>query len=97
MTTIDHSSAHLPVAARPAIVTRVANVILAQLRIWKNRRAIYKLGNLTNSELADIGLTRADLHVATGLPLGVDPTTHLGHVVRERTRRLDRVTRLPIY
>lgn len=94
MTMIDHSSTHLPVSARPAVVTRAINAVVTQLRIWKNRRAVYQLGNLTNTELADIGLTRADLHVATGLPLGVDPTQHLGSVAHGRVRTM---TRLPIY
>jgi uncharacterized protein YjiS (DUF1127 family) len=94
MTTFDHSSAHLPVAARPAVVTRAINAISGQLRIWKNRRAVYELGNLSDSELADIGLTRADLHVATGLPFGVDPTEHLGSMAQGRIRHM---TRLPIY
>lgn len=93
MTTFDHSATHMPSMARPAIVTRIANAVLQQLRVWKNRREVYRLGNLTNAELADIGLTRADLHVATGLPLGMDPTAHLGSLAQGRITRMEDLRR----
>ncbi|MBL8582393.1 MAG: DUF1127 domain-containing protein [Rhizobiaceae bacterium] len=97
MTTIDHHTAMTTPAARPALVARVVNSILAQVRIWKNRRAVYRLGEMTHAELADIGLTRADLHVATGLPLGVDPTVHLGSMAQARIRRMDDLARYRVY
>ena len=50
----------------------------------KNRREFYRLGDMSDAELADIGLTRADLHVVHGDPIGTDPTTTLGLIVRRR-------------
>lgn len=97
MTTIDHRSALAPASARPAFVARLVNAVIMQARIWKNRRAVYRLGEMTHAELADIGLTRADLHVATGLPLGVDPTAHLGSLAQARIRRMDDLARDRIY
>jgi hypothetical protein len=44
---------------------------------------------MTDIELADIGLTRTDLHVALRSPLGIDPTVRLGSLasIREDTAR----------
>jgi hypothetical protein len=39
---------------------------------------------MTDIELADIGLTRTDLHVAVRSPLGVDPTAKLGSMASAR-------------
>ena len=46
-------------------------------RAWRNRRELYRLGELTDTELKDIGLTRADLYIARAEPLGADPTLYL--------------------
>jgi uncharacterized protein YjiS (DUF1127 family) len=83
MTTIEHSHfATQP--ARPAVLTRVLNLLLNALRSYRNRRAIYHLGDMTDTELADIGLRRADLHVAWRAPFGVDPTERLGIIAEAR-------------
>lgn len=84
MTTIEHS--HFAIhPARPAVSTRLVNVVGKAFRAWQNRRAVYRLGELTDWELADIGLRRADLHVAIQSPLGVDPTAHLGVIAEARS------------
>lgn len=83
MTTIEHSDFTTP-AARPAPVMRAVNLLLKAFRAYRNRRAIYHLGDLTDTELADIGLRRTDLHVAYRAPFGVDPTERLGFIAEAR-------------
>lgn len=67
---------------------RIADAFVAFLRAWKHRREVYRLGEMSDSELADIGLTRSDLNVVVGLPLGNDPTTHLGVLAEARRREI---------
>jgi uncharacterized protein YjiS (DUF1127 family) len=89
MTTIEHATHALHAAARPAIMMRAATAISAFWRSLKNRRAFYRLGEMSDRQLADIGLTRADLSVAVDLPFGYDPTSHLGAMARERILRTE--------
>lgn len=51
---------------------------------WTNRRAIYKLSLLDDRHLQDIGLTRADVTWALGLPMDVDPSTELNALVERK-------------
>ena len=83
MTTLEHSPFTMP-AARPAISTRVLNLVWNVYSAFRNRRAIYHLGEMSDTELADIGLRRADLHVAYSAPFGVDPTAYLGVIAEMR-------------
>ncbi len=83
ITTIEHSHFAMP-SARPAISTRVVNLVWKALRAYRNRRAIYHLGEMTDTELADIGLRRADLYLAHASPFGVDPTERLGIIAEAR-------------
>jgi uncharacterized protein YjiS (DUF1127 family) len=48
------------------------------LRAWMNRRELYRLGEMSDRELSDIGLTRSDLFVARNVPATIDPTARLG-------------------
>lgn len=84
MTTIEHSPFTVP-SARPAISTRVVNVLVRAFKAYRNRRAIYHLGDMSDTELADIGLRRADLHVAYSTPFGIDPTERLGIIAEARS------------
>jgi uncharacterized protein YjiS (DUF1127 family) len=93
MTTFDHAPETMHDASHPVLVARVANSVSKFLRAWKNRRAIYHLGEMSDAELADIGLTRGDLSVAIDLPYGSDPTAHLGSVADARVRRIDDMAR----
>lgn len=70
-------------ATRPALASRVVITVANFIRAWKNRRAFYRLGEMSDTQLADIGLSRTDLKVA--IQLGTDPTTHLGAMARART------------
>ena len=85
MSTCEAVTLSSPLAAQPSVRARATAGIAAFVRAWKNRRAFYRLGELTDTELADIGLTRADLHVAIDIPFGSDPTVKLRALASERT------------
>lgn len=87
MTAIHHASATLPSAPRTASVARAMTAIANVVRAWRNRRAFYRLGELSDAQLADIGLVRADLHVAMGNSFGDDPTAQLGAIALARAGR----------
>jgi uncharacterized protein YjiS (DUF1127 family) len=84
MTALDHISSTSRFATRPNLVVRALRTVSTVYRALRNRREFYRLGELSDAELADIGLTRADLHVAVGNPFAVDPTVSLTAVVRRR-------------
>lgn len=84
MATLDRSPMTMTGTIRPAFAVRMVRATVDFMRGWKNRREIYRLGNLTDSELSDIGLRRADLHVAWRMPLGTDPTSCLGALAEAR-------------
>ena len=83
MTTIEFATETSRITTRPAVATRVLNALVNSYRAWKNRRAFYRLGEMSDAELADIGLTRADLHVAA-VPFGRDPTAKLRAIASDR-------------
>jgi uncharacterized protein YjiS (DUF1127 family) len=84
MTAFDHTSGSSRFATRPNTVVRLVQVASNLFKAFKNRREFYRLGEMSDAELADIGLTRADLHVAYGHPLGTDPTATLSVIVQRR-------------
>lgn len=86
MTTLDHASHATLAGQHAAFATRAVIAVANLLRAWKNRRAVYRLGELSDFELADIGLTRSDLSVAVALPFSADPTVHLGSLAEARIR-----------
>jgi len=86
MTTI-HAAQTMQQTARP--VARVVNAIMGFLSAWKNRRDFYRLGEMSDAELADIGLTRSDLNVVVDLPFNRDPTTYLGTIAEARRREIE--------
>jgi uncharacterized protein YjiS (DUF1127 family) len=90
MATIAHARETVH-TARP--VARAVNAVSNFLRAWKNRREFYHLGQMSDTELADIGLTRTDLSVAVDLPFGSDPTSHLGSVAEARLREIEAMAR----
>lgn len=93
MTAIDYARSDPYSATRPTIVNRVANWAANAFTAWKNRRAFYHLGEMSDVELHDIGLVRGDLAVPMDLPLGYDPTAHLGKVARQRINRMEKLAR----
>jgi uncharacterized protein YjiS (DUF1127 family) len=84
MTTLDFTTGSTRIAQRPSFLVQGLNAASKLFRAWRNRRELHRLGELTDAELQDIGLTRADLFVALAEPLGVDPTAQLGTVVVSR-------------
>ncbi|MDG4853631.1 MAG: DUF1127 domain-containing protein [Mesorhizobium sp.] len=93
MTTIEFASETPRITTRPAVATRVLNAVADAFRAWKNRRAFYRLGEMSDAELADIGLTRADLHVAVSVPFGRDPTVKLRAIAEERVDMIEDLAR----
>ena len=67
MTTFDFATETSRITSRPAVATRVANAIANVYRAWKNRRAFYRLGEMSDAELADIGLSPSDLRDASAI------------------------------
>jgi uncharacterized protein YjiS (DUF1127 family) len=84
MTALDLATDTTRAAGRTTILARGLNTVSKFVRAWRNRRAFYRLSDMTDSELRDIGLTRADLHVAVTSPFGLDPTTRLRAIVDAR-------------
>ena len=67
-----------------ATVARVASGAGALMRAIVNRRQVNRLGDLSDHQLADIGLKRSDLVVAMRTPFGIDPTVRLSELANER-------------
>ena len=93
MTTFDFATETSRITSRPAVATRVANAVSNVYRAWKNRRAFYRLGEMSDAELADIGLTRSDLSVVVDLPFGTDPTAKLRSIVSDRVDTIEDLAR----
>jgi uncharacterized protein YjiS (DUF1127 family) len=87
MTAHDFTAA--PAGRTARTVARLMRGVAALYRAYKNRRAFYRLGELSDAELADIGLSRSDLHVAFSVPLSVDPTVRLRVLADERIHAIE--------
>ena len=64
---------------------RAAQIVARIVTLWINRRAAYRLAELDDRALKDIGLTRSDVIGVLDLPFRQDPTVPLVH--RRRARR----------
>lgn len=85
MTALDHHTHALAAGSRTAdVVVRVANGARNLLRWFTGRHAVNRLCHLSDHELQDIGLTRADLAIVMRAPIGADPTARLNELARER-------------
>ena len=85
MTALDHPTHAISAAPRTvAAVARLVETLARLVRSLKNRRQVNHLAQLSDYELADIGLMRTDLEVVMRTPLGVDPTVRLSRFARER-------------
>lgn len=93
MTAYDFAAEASRISTRPAIATRVGNAVVNFYKAWKNRRAFYRLGEMSDAELADIGLTRADLHVAIDGAFGTDPTVKLRAIASDRIETVEHLAR----
>ena len=93
MTTLDHSTETTHSATQPVNAMRIVNYTADLFRAWKNRRAFYRLGELSDTELADVGLTRSDLCVAVDLPFATDPTVRLRSIRQARSENIEVMAR----
>ena len=93
MTTIEHATRFMHARSPQAFSARVAHGIRKTWRAYLNRRAFYRLGEMSDLQLADIGLTRSDLSVAIDLPFGSDPTARLNAMARERIEQTKTLAR----
>lgn len=59
-------------------------LIARLIQIWRNRRETESLLELSDHQLADIGLTRADVDCALRVPLTCDPTFSLRQARQSR-------------
>jgi uncharacterized protein YjiS (DUF1127 family) len=84
MSALDHCTDQMSAASRPAFTARAIQAVTKTYRAWKNRREFYRLGEMSEFELADIGLRRTDLQVAMRGPFGEDPTARLGVIAEAR-------------
>jgi len=91
MTTTTHAAEAMHRPAR--LVARVVKALHAIATSWKNRRDFYRLGEMSDTELADIGLRRSDLNVVVDLPFGRDPTIYLGSIAEARRREIEAAAR----
>ena len=71
----------------PGAATRVRNAAARLLRAWKSRRMLYRLRELDDHQLLDMGLTRADVREAVTSSFFSDAGLHLTIAARERARR----------
>ena len=68
------------------LVSIVTAKVAGLLRAFRNRRELYHLGQMSDVELADIGLRRGDLFEVAEAPLAIDPTGRLGAIAARRVR-----------
>ena len=54
---------------------------------WQARRAFRKLQNMSDYQLKDIGLSRAEVERLSSLPLSIDPTWEAEQFRLRRSRR----------
>lgn len=87
MTTLDFDATSTRTAPREAVALRAVKWIASAYNSWQNRRAFYRLGEMSDTELHDIGLTRGDLSVA--VMLGSDPTRTLGAIAHSRRESME--------
>ena len=81
------AAATSPVAVRRVVIGAMFKHVLARWRMFTNRRVALGLHDLTDHELADIGLSRSDLsRVLAGTGLAEDPTRELAAIAGMRAR-----------
>ncbi len=95
MTFAAFSSTKSAASLQSSWLYRFARALDGMLSVLVNRWLARDLHDLTDHELDDIGLTRADLVRATEQPLLSDPTRYLGEVAQSSpmtvTKRSDAI------
>lgn len=77
MTAYDCAAEASRISTRPAALTRLGHETARLVKLWRNRRAFNRLHELTEAQLADIGISRNDLHDALEARAVDDPTARL--------------------
>ena len=67
-----------------AALSSIGTAFARALTLWTNRRSIYRLAQLEDRYLSDIGLTRADVDWALAQPWPADPSLELASRVSRR-------------
>lgn len=96
MTALDHRNVAIAAGRTPgaAWARRVAELVMRIRRLFRNRAAMRHLSELSDHELADIGLTRDDLRIVGRLPVATDPTVRLSELAAARLRPEDAARRV---
>lgn len=76
------------------LAIRAVRVGKAVLRAWNNRQQFRRLRDMSDWELADVGLQRDDLHAAWKRRIDTDPLRYLGAVARSRSTVEDAARRV---
>ncbi|EKF40886.1 DUF1127 domain-containing protein [Nitratireductor indicus] len=80
----------LPASTRPTGNVRLVarNVVSAWMHFWKTRTALRQLSEMSESHLADIGLTRCDVDTVVLRSSKVRATRELQSIAHERARSM---------
>lgn len=85
MTANECTQAHVSRPLALNLVSFLTAKVASLFRAFRNRREMYHLGQMSDVELADIGLRRGDLFAVAESPLGSDPTGQLNALVKGRS------------
>jgi uncharacterized protein YjiS (DUF1127 family) len=77
MTATKRTETHVSRPLAHNLASIVSAKVASLLRAVRNRREIYHLGQMSDVELADIGLRRGDLFSASQCSMTKDPTGRL--------------------
>ncbi|MET3661679.1 DUF1127 domain-containing protein [Aquamicrobium ahrensii] len=84
MTACDCAAPVSRISVRPSALARLGLDVRRLLTLWRNRRAFNRLCEMTEAELADIGVSRSDLHDALEVRFAGDPTARLRAIADAR-------------
>ena len=94
MAVLDHTSYTTTATLPAALVKRVARAAAGVWKGWSNRRQFRRLAEMSDWELADIGLQRSDLHDAWSSRAALDPTAYLTRTTHRRVTLDDAARRI---
>ncbi len=79
-----------------AAVTLTGDIIANAYRLWQCRREAHALQRLSDEQLHDIGLRRADVALSLALPPSRDPTLALTRIAEERRASYEPLRNSPL-
>lgn len=85
MTATECTEAHVSRPLEFNLASFLTAKVASLFRAVRNRREMYHLGQMSDVELADIGLRRGDLFEVAESPLSAHPTGRLEVLVRGRS------------